>query len=229
MSITILAGDVGGTTTRLGLFEAAGGRPRAIVVRSFPTRDHPDLDSVLAPFLAARSAASASIEAACFGVAGPIVGSTARLTNAPWVVDAGAIAGRLPGARVTLLNDLEAMAYAVAVLEERDLHTLQAATPDPDGPIALIAAGTGLGEAVLHRAGGRLVVAATEAGHADWAARTERDVDVLRDLTKRFGRAENEQVVSGMGLLNLHRVTHDLPCPAVRCATRLPRRFPRRR
>jgi glucokinase len=217
--MTILAGDVGGTTTRLGLFEVDGGRPRAIVVRSFPTRDHPDLESVLAPFLAARSAATASIEAACFGVAGPIVGSTARLTNAPWVIDGRRIGTRLPGARVTLLNDLEAMAHAVPVLEERELHTLQTGTPDPDGPMGLIAAGTGLGEAVLHQAGGRFVVAATEAGHADWAARSEQDVDVLRDLTTRFGRAEIEQVVSGTGLLNVHRVTHDLPCQAARDPT----------
>jgi glucokinase len=217
--MTILAGDVGGTTTRLGLFEADGGRPRAIVVRSFPTRDHPDLDSVLSPFLGARSAATASIEAACLGVAGPIVGSTARLTNAPWVIDADRIAARLPGARVTLLNDLEALAYAVPVLEDRELHTLQTGTPDPGGPIALIAAGTGLGEAVLYPEGGRFVVAATEAGHADWAARTERDVDVLHDLTTRFGRTEIEQVISGTGLLNLHRATHDLPCQAARDPT----------
>jgi glucokinase len=220
MSILILAGDVGGTTTRLGLFERAPVRPRPVAVQSFATPDYPGLDAVLTAFLGEGGAAGASgappIGAACIGVAGPIVGETARLTNAPWLVDAGEIARRLTGARVTLLNDLEAMAHVVPVLEARELHALQAGVPDPDGNMALIAAGTGLGEAVLHRVGGRLVTMPTEGGHADWAARRERDMDVLRDLTTRFGRAEIEQVISGTGLLNLHQVTHQGPCAAAR-------------
>lgn len=215
----ILAGDVGGTTTRIGLFERAPVRPRPVVVRLFMTLDHPDLDTVLTAFLAECRTVGApgvgDIDAACFGVAGPIVGGTARLTNAPWVVDAGEVATRL-GAPVALLNDLEAMACAVPVLENSELHMLQAGTPESGGTVALIAAGTGLGEAVLYRVGGRLVPAATEGGHADWAARSERDIDMLRGLTTRFGRAEIEQVISGPGLLNLHRLTHPSPCQAAK-------------
>jgi glucokinase len=102
----------------------------------------------------------------------------------------------------------------VPVLEPGERHVLQQGVADPAGNMALIAAGTGLGEALLHRVDGRLVASASEGGHADWAARSERDVDLLRHLTRRFGRAEVEQVVSGAGLLNLHRLTHATPCEA---------------
>jgi glucokinase len=216
--MTILAGDIGGTTTRLGLFEAAPPRPRPLVVRSFATLDHAGLDDVLTAFLAecrARgSLAPVRIEAASFGVAGPIVGGTARLTNAPWVVDIHEVVTHFPGARAALLNDLEAMAWAVPLLDGSEVRVLQPAVADPHGNLALIAAGTGLGEALLHRVGGRLVASASESGHADWAARSERDIDVLRHVTTRFGRAEIEQVVSGPGLVNLYRLTHASACAA---------------
>ena len=140
---------------------------------------------------------------------------TARLTNVPWEVSARAVAQAFDIPRVGLLNDLQAMGYAVPVLEAGELHQLQAGEPVRSGNMALIAAGTGLGQALLHNVHGTFIPSPTEAGHADFAARTERDILVLRDLTQRFGRAEVEHVLSGPGLMNLFRVTHTGPCIAV--------------
>lgn len=208
--VNLLAGDVGGTTTRLGLFEKKPGRPRPVAVREFPTLDFPDLPSMIAAFLRAESLTDVPIAAACFGVAGPVAGDVASLTNVRWRVDGGDVARAFTLSRVCLLNDLEAMAYAVPVLEESEIQVLQtglAATGDA-GNIAVIAAGTGLGEAFLHHVDGRYVAAASEAGHADFAARTEQEITLLRYLVHRYGRAQVEDVLSGRGLLDIHRVVH---------------------
>ena len=215
----ILAGDIGGTKTLLGLFDAVPARPRPVAVRAFGTLDHPDLQTLIAEFLkspdagAARSAHGA-IETACFGVAGPVVDETVRVTNVPWFVDARRVASALGIARVPLLNDLEALAHAVPVLRESETHVLQEGEAMRGGNIALIAAGTGLGQALLHNVDGRFLPSASEAGHADFAARTEREIALVRDLTARYGRADVEHVVSGRGLINIHRVAHQQPCAA---------------
>jgi glucokinase len=217
MSIAkVLAGDIGGTTTRLGLYDATPARPRALVVSEFATLDFPDLVAMISAFAADSRVDGVTVDVACFGVAGPVIGRSARLTNVPWEVDASDVARAFDIPRVALLNDLQAMAYAVPALHGDELHSLQDGEPLRGGNIALIAAGTGLGAALLHNIDGRFVPSATESGHADWAARTERDIALLRDLVRRFGRAEVEHVVSGRGLVNIHRVTHaDSTCPAV--------------
>jgi glucokinase len=216
--VNVLAGDVGGTNTRLGLFEKTSSRPRSLAVREFATLDFPDLPAMIVAFLHAEGQGDAKVESACFGVAGPVLGDVAELTNTPWRVDAKAVARglTLPSSRVRLLNDLEAMAYSVPVLRDEEVHVLQAGRPPSNGGgnIAVIAAGTGLGEAFLHRVDGRFVALASESGHADYAARTEPDITLLRDLVARFGRAQVEHVVSGRGLLNIHRVTHTDACAA---------------
>src|SRR5439155_14981822 len=153
-------------------------------------------------------------EAACFGVAGPVFDEAATLTNVPWKVDARGVASRFRFPRVTLLNDLQALAYSVPVLDASEVHVLQAGTPLPGGNIAVIAAGTGLGEALLHNVGGRFIPSPSEGGHADFPARTEREIALLRDLIVRYGRADVERVVSGPGLVNVYRVTHDGRCAA---------------
>jgi glucokinase len=157
----------------------------------------------------------AAVDGACFGVAGPVVGRTARLTNVPWRIDAAAVSLALGIPRVALLNDLEAMAHAVPALEGPELHVLQEGAPVPSGNMALIAAGTGLGQAMLLRVDGRLVPAPSEGGHADFAPRTEREIALLRDLVRRFGRASVEHVLSGRGLVHIHRITHPGPCLAL--------------
>jgi glucokinase len=217
----LLAGDVGGTNTRLGLFEKHSPRPRLIAAREFATLDFPDLPAMIAAFLQRDGPTAAAPAAACFGAAGPVMGDVVQLTNTPWRVDAGAVARalKLAASRVRLLNDLEAMAYSAPVLLDSEVYVLQAGQTTATngqaaGNIAVIAAGTGLGEAFLHSVSGEFVALPTESGHADFAARTERDINLLRHLHQRYGRAEVEHVVSGRGLLNIHRASHTAPCAA---------------
>jgi glucokinase len=210
----ILAGDVGGTKTLLGLFEPDPVRPRPIVVRSFRTLDFDTLEAMIAAFLAGAAIDAATIGATCIGAAGPVIDNAAELTAVPWRVDGARIRGATGTARVVVLNDLQAMAHAVPRLQESELHVLQRGTPIAGGNMALIAAGTGLGEALLHCVDGRYVPAASEGGHADFAARTEREIAVVRELTTRYGRADVEHAVSGRGLINIHRVTHTGGCAA---------------
>src|SRR5207253_6524788 len=136
-----------------------------------------------------------------FGVAGPVIDESVELTNVPWKVDASRIKQRFRFPRVVLLNDLQAMANAVPVLEPSEVHVLQAGSAVPEGNIALIAAGTGLGEALLMHVDSRLVPSPSEGGHADFSARTEREIAALRDLTERYGRVDVERVISGPGLV----------------------------
>jgi glucokinase len=148
------------------------------------------------------------IDAACFGVAGPVTGLVARLTNVPWLAEASPVSELLDDCPVQLLNDLEALAFAIHVLEPDELAILQEGVPVPTGNAALIAAGTGLGEAMLHNVGGRFVPAASEGGHADFAARTRRELALVEELARIHGRVDNERVISGPGLVNLFRFTH---------------------
>lgn len=211
----ILAGDLGGTKTLLGLFEAGRVRPEPIFTRSFTTTAFADLTSMISAFSESPEVYGRNVRAACFGVAGPVLGTTASLTNVPFVIDAGAVASAFAIEEVTLLNDLEAMAYSVSVLADHEVEVLQEGEQQA-GNLALIAAGTGINEAFIHRLPDRLVPAAAESGHADWAARNHREIRVLRHLIERYGRAEVEHVVSGLGLLNVHEAMHeDMLCPAI--------------
>ena len=210
----ILAGDVGATKTRVGLFDAQFPRPHLLVARTYRTAEFPGLREVLAAFLDEERIEGRSPRAACFGVAGPVLGQTATLTNAPFVIDASALAHEYAIPRVTLLNDVEAMALSIPVLEPGEVHVLQAGQVEHGGNVVLIAAGTGLGAAMLHQVGGRRIASPTEAGHADWTVRTVRDINVLRWLTREYGRAEVEQVLSGRGLRTLHRLMHSGSCAA---------------
>jgi glucokinase len=210
----ILAGDVGGTKTLLGLFDTRTERPRPVDTHEFQTTAFEGLTDVVAAFVDAVPAARTQVSGAAFGVAGPVLGDTAELTNVPFTIDAPQIARAFGIPRVKLLNDLEAMGYAVPVLAGDELRELQGGDAIRGGNMALIAAGTGLGQALLHNVNGRFVPSPTEAGHADWAPRTERDIHVFRTLVARFGRAEVEHVVSGIGLRNLHRATHTQACEA---------------
>ena len=202
----ILAGDIGGTNTRLGLFDQSTDRPRQIDVAVFPTLEFRGLDAIVSAFTRDRRM---PLDAAAFGVAGPVLGDGATLTNVPWRVEGSRIAKAFDIPRVGLLNDLQAMAYAVPALGPSEVRVLHEGTPDRTANLALIAAGTGLGEAILHNIGGRYVPVASEGGHADFPARNEREIDLLRELLRRYGHAEVEHVVSGAGLVNLHRVTHE--------------------
>lgn len=212
----LLAGDIGGTKTLLGLFDRGPVRPRAVAMRSFGTLDFNGLPAIIEQFCRDLHLDDGAFDGACFGVAGPVADGTAVLTNIPWNVDAHEIARRFAIRRVDLLNDVQAMAYGLMVLESTEVLVLQPGQPaTAGGGIALIAAGTGLGIATLHKLGSRYVAMPTESGHADFAARTDREVRLMRWLTDRYGRAEVEGVVSGRGILNIHRAAHSEGCAAV--------------
>jgi len=203
----ILAGDVGGTKTLIGLFERGDRRPLPVDVRTFPTTQYPGLPAIIAAFFD-QHPRPAQLTAAAFGVAGPVIDQSAKMTNVPWTVDAAELARALAVTRVRLLNDLESMAYSLPVLQADELKQLQAGGDRPNGTIALIAAGTGLGQALLHHSSEGYVAIPSEGGHSDFAPRTDREIAFMRYLRDRYGRAEIEHVLSGPGLLNLSGFTH---------------------
>lgn len=212
----LLAGDVGGTKTLLGLFEPGDPRPRQIVSRAYHTHEFDSFIAILDAF-AHDVGRPLTVDAVSAGVAGPIINQRAKLTNVGWDISVAEIARRLDTRRVALLNDLEAMAYSLGALDGGELVPLQRGDRKVDGNAAVIAAGTGLGEAYVHFVGGHRMPVASEAGHADFAPRTDREFELVRMLRERHGRAEVEQVLSGPGLVNLHRFTHrGAACEAVR-------------
>jgi glucokinase len=204
----LLAGDIGGTKTLLGLFSTAPDRPTPIEIGEFTTLDYDGLEPIIREFLGAWKVDPRTLAAACIGVAGAVTDQIARLTNVPWLVDASAVGATLGIKRMKLLNDLEALAYAVPVLDHEELVVLQQGVPLAAGNAAVIAAGTGLGEAMLHNIDGKFVPFASEGGHADFAARTPRELDLVRELTRVFGRVDVEHIVSGPGLVNIYQFTH---------------------
>jgi glucokinase len=204
--VTLLAGDVGGTKTALALFEKTAGGLRLVREETLPSRDFASLEAAIEQFLAAGP--RPALEALCLGVAGPVVEGRSVATNLPWVIDERALAVSIPAAKVRLLNDLEAAAHGVLALPGAELHTLQAGTPRR-GHQVLIAAGTGLGEALVVQDGERRIVIASEGGHADFAPRDDLEEDLLRFLRKEFGRVSLERIVSGPGLVNVYRFLRD--------------------
>jgi glucokinase len=214
----LLAADVGGTKALIGLFHVRGDRPTQTVVREYATPDFQTLDEMVQAFL--NDVDRTSIDAFCAGVAGPVRGTAARLVNAPWTADLEVVQARLGPCPAKLLNDLEAMASAIPVLEPDELAVLQDGVALPDGNAALIAAGTGLGQALLHNVEGRFVPSPSEGGHADFAARTPREIALLESLIRIHGRVDVERVVSGRGLVAIAGFTHgttSIPrvCPAI--------------
>jgi glucokinase len=203
----LLAGDVGGTRTRLGLFEAGESRPVAREHQSYETKAFASFIDILDAFLR-DVGRSVTLDAVAVGVAGPVVDARASLTNVHWDIALHDIGARLHAPRVAQLNDLEAMATSIPALAASELVALQEGVADESGAAVVIAAGTGLGEAYMHRVNGKRRPLASEGGHADFAARTDREAELVRMLRERYGRAQVEHVLSGPGLVNLHRFTH---------------------
>jgi glucokinase len=203
----LLAGDIGGTKTLVGLFSRDRVRPVLHETRKYLTTSFSSFSEVLDQF-GRDVQMPGQIDSVAFGVAGPVLHDRAKLTSQQWDITVADITGRTGTPRVRLLNDLEAMAYSVEVLNPDEVVVLQQGEPNPDAGAAVIAAGTGLGQATLRRANGRLVPSASEAGHADFAARNDREMAMVRMLREEHGRVEVEEVLSGKGLVNLHRFTH---------------------
>lgn len=197
----ILAGDIGGTKTNLALYAVDDGKLVSTVKKTFPSKEYPSLEAVLREFM---SGVAAPITAASFGVAGPVIGGTSKTPNLPWYLDARELARCLGIDSVALINDLEATGYGIGTLDAGDFLTLNAGIPEPQANIGLIAAGTGLGQAMIYWDGRGYRVLASEAGHADYAPRTSLEIDLLAWLIPRFGRVSYERVISGPGILNIY-------------------------
>ena len=202
----VLAGDVGGTKTNLALYEKRGSGLIPVRETSLQSRQYDSLEAAIGRFL--ESGPRQPIDAACLGVAGPVVEGRCVATNLPWIIDEQVLSRAIPAAKVRLLNDLEAAGYGVLALPDNELKTLQAGV-SRRGNIAVIAAGTGLGEAMIVREGERHVVIATEGGHTDFAPRGDLEEDLLRYLRKEFGRVSAERILAGPGFFNLYRFLRD--------------------
>jgi len=205
----ILAGDIGGTKCNLALYEIAGASHRKIADHRYESRDFPAFDQVISKFLTdtrseTKNSGAKAIDAAGFGVAGPVIGRRVKATNLPWIVDAASLAKQLDTPHIVLLNDLEATAHSLALLPPSELSTLNAGNPDLHATQALLAAGTGLGESILFWDGTRRVIAATEGGHTDFAPRNEKEIELLRFMKKSNEFVSPELILSGRGFHTIH-------------------------
>ena len=202
----VLAGDVGGTKTNLAIYSVSGHGTLAVVREaSFPSRDYAGLEPLVAAFLARDSE---RISAAAFGIAGPVIDGAVQVTNLPWHVEAQGLGRAIGCSSVRLMNDLESTAYGALFVEAENLLTLQAGQPRA-GNRAVIAAGTGLGEAILFWDGTRYHPSPTEGGHADFGPRDAREDALCVYLRGRFGRVSYERVCSGLGLQHVFEFLAD--------------------
>ena len=205
----ILAGDIGGTKCNLALYEIQGQSHRKIVLLRYESREFPTFDGMISKFLSdtraeTKDAGAQAIEAAGFGVAGPVIDHRVKATNLPWIVDASAVSRQLGTRHVALLNDLEATAYSLALMAPSELSILNNGVPSPQSTQALLAAGTGLGESTLFWDGERYLVASSEGGHTDFAPRTEQEIELLRYMKKSNEYVSVELILSGRGFRTIH-------------------------
>ncbi|MBZ5697756.1 MAG: glucokinase [Acidobacteriia bacterium] len=205
----ILAGDIGGTKCNLALYEFRGTTCQQIAKRQYESWKFSSFDGMIAKFLSAisngtKKAGAGKIEAAGFGVAGPVIDHQVRATNLQWIVDGPALAKQLATDHIVLLNDLEATCYGLALVGPSEISTLNRGVPAPQATRALIAAGTGLGEAILFWDGHRYIAASSEGGHADFAPRNEREIELLRYMKKRNEFVSVELILSGRGFRAVH-------------------------
>ncbi|TAH48317.1 MAG: glucokinase [Chloroflexota bacterium] len=203
----ILAGDIGGTSTRLAYFEVQEGKLTQLVMEKFSSRAHNGLAEIVREFMQKHSV---KVEYAAFGIAGPVRHQRVEATNLPWVVDAANLKSELVTTEVSLLNDLEANTYGIFELGPSDFAVINAGNPEEPGNIAVISAGTGLGEAGATWDGMRFVVYASEGGHADFAPRDELEIDLLLYIRQRLGgRVSYERILSGPGIYNIYQFLRD--------------------
>lgn len=188
----ILAGDIGGTKSNLGLFDTQSGSLSRVAHKRYSSHENPGLKEIVQDFLRETKA---QVTAASFGVAGPVVNNCVHGTNMPWIVDGAEAAAFLGLQRVRILNDLEATAFGVRVLPPSDLETIYAGVPLADATCVVIAAGTGLGEAILFWDGKQHLAMGTEGGHADFAPHTEQQADLWKFLWTRGQGVNAEQIL----------------------------------
>jgi glucokinase len=205
----ILAGDIGGTNARLAYFQPQNGHLRLLSERVFPSREHSELGEIVEQFL---EESGTRPEVACFGIAGPVHNGRVETSNLPWIIEQSRLAKQIRLPATLLINDLEASAWGIGALEGNDLVPLNHVAGPTVGNQAVIAPGTGLGEAGMFWDGARHRVFACEGGHADFAPQDDVQIELLRFLQKRFGHVSYERVVSGPGLVNVYEFLRDSGC-----------------
>ena len=202
----ILAADISGSKTRLALFDTYGNDLKMVSDTTSASTEHKSLEDALCNFASCEGVA---VEHACIGVAGPVKNGRCESSNLAWVVDGRSLAQRLRIDSVAVINDVEAFAYGIDVMKSADLVTLNKGTPDAEGNTAVISAGSGLGEAGLYWDGFRHHPFATEGGHSDFAPRNDVEIELLRYLLKKNGRASYENILSGPGIQNVYEFLRD--------------------
>jgi glucokinase len=202
----LLAGDIGGTKTALGIYSEDQGPHKALVESEVHSADYGSLESIAKEFL---SKTGVNVDRACFDVAGPVIAGRAKITNLPWIVDQASLAKELNLEAVDLLNDLEAIAYAIPGLRPEDVETLSAGAPVAQANIGVIAPGTGLGEAFLTWEGTEYRAHSSEGGHADFAPTDEIQSRLLEYMRQRFKHVSYEHVCSGVGIPHVYDFFRD--------------------
>ncbi len=197
----VLAGDVGGTNTRLALCEVNDGKVLRLVQNIAPSASHDSLADIVRDF--ATSHGADDVRAVCFGLPGPVRGRRVQLTNLPWIVDADELERALGLPSVSIINDLEANAHGLSTLADADFKTLRAGSAVSGANAGLVSAGTGLGEAGMHYVKGRMVPFATEGGHTDFAPSNALEFELHQWLHEQHGHVSWERVVSGPGVASL--------------------------
>lgn len=205
----ILAGDIGGTNARLAYFQRQNGHLRLVSERIYPSREHRELGEIVTQFL---EDSKARPDAACFGIAGPVRNGRVETSNLPWVVEQSRLANQIHLPSTLLINDLEASAWGIGALAAGDLVPLNRVTGPVVGNQAVIAPGTGLGEAGLFWDGSRHHVFACEGGHSDFAPQGDLQIELLRFLKARFGHVSYERILSGPGLVNVYEFLRESGC-----------------
>lgn len=196
----IIAGDIGGTKTLLQLVELEGAAQNVVAERRFASGDYATFDDLLREFI---GEAGPRIDAACFAVAGPVIENRAEVTNLKWLMETAALQSTFTIPHVALINDFYAVALGVPFLAGNDMIVLSAGTPHETAPIAILGAGTGLGEAMLFWTGARWEVVPSEGGHADFGPQDELQARLFVWLFEKYGHVSWERVASGMGLVNI--------------------------
>jgi glucokinase len=196
----ILAGDIGGTNARLAYFQPQNGHLRLVTERIFPSREYGELGDIVSKFL--KDSATRP-EVACFGIAGPVHNGRVETSNLPWVIEQSRLAKQIQLPATLLINDLEASAWGIGGLSSQDLVPLNQVKPSP-GNQAVIAPGTGLGEAGLFWNGHQHQVFASEGGHTDFGPQGELQIELLQFLSSRFEHVSYERILSGPGLVNVY-------------------------
>jgi len=202
----ILAGDIGGTHARLAFFDVVDGHFSLVSASVFPSREYRSLDEIVSKFV---DSSNVRPDAACFGVAGPVRNGRVEASNLPWIIESKQLADELKLRRTVLINDLEANAWGIPSLDSKDVVCLNQVKAAPAGNQAVIAAGTGLGEAGMYWDGVKHHVFACEGGHGDFAPRNDLELDLFRYLRTRFGHVSYERIVSGPGLVNVFHFLRD--------------------